>query len=239
MPADDADQPALRDASRILERIAADEAEVRALRDRLDARRPNAPFEPIPDDALPPDGLTSGEHPLVARRRVVVSPGEGQRTSGVDEGRGIEILAGRLLLTTRRLIVASGWGERSYPLEDLVELSAVGERQLLVSLVDGSGLVLDVDRPRLLRAQIGAARTARRGTARPWLRPGARSGDGAVEPGGLRAVPNVQLPKDASDVRLHGSDGQGERLGDLAIRQPVGEEAEDLELPRAERGEDG
>jgi hypothetical protein len=41
-------------------------------------------------------------------------------------------------------------------LTDIVETSLAGER-LLVTLSDGEGLVLDVDRPRQLRAEIAAA----------------------------------------------------------------------------------
>lgn len=41
-------------------------------------------------------------------------------------------------------------------LADIVETSLAGER-LLVSLSDGEGLVLDVERPRQLRAEIATA----------------------------------------------------------------------------------
>lgn len=41
-------------------------------------------------------------------------------------------------------------------LTDIVEPSLAGERRLL-TLRDGEGLALDLDRPRLLRAQMAAA----------------------------------------------------------------------------------
>jgi hypothetical protein len=47
-------------------------------------------------------------------------------------------------------------------LTDIVETSIAGER-LLLTLPDGEGIALDVDRPRLFRAQMAAALLELRG----------------------------------------------------------------------------
>ena len=62
---------------------------------------------------------------------------------------------GTLYLTSRRLLHL-GQVTVNVRLTDIVETSIAGER-LLVTLADGEGLVLDVDRPRQLRAEIAAA----------------------------------------------------------------------------------
>ena len=62
---------------------------------------------------------------------------------------------GTLYLTSRRL-VHIGQVTVNVQLADIVETSLAGER-LLVTLSDGEGLMLDLDRPRQLRAEVAAA----------------------------------------------------------------------------------
>jgi hypothetical protein len=134
--------PALRDATETAARIEADEAAALEVRDRLHA----APLSTLTaDDAVRPH-LDDGEllHDL-RQRAILKAPGD-------DRALGY---GGTLYLTSRRLLHL-GQVTVNVRLTDIVESSIAGER-LLVSLADGEGLVLDVDRPRQLRAEIAAA----------------------------------------------------------------------------------
>jgi hypothetical protein len=103
---------------------------------------------PIPtievDDAIR-SHLHPGELVHSLRRRAILS------TPGGDGALGH---GGTLYLTSRRLIHL-GQVVVTVGLTDLQETSLAGER-LLLTLRDGDGLTLDVDKPRLLRAEMAA-----------------------------------------------------------------------------------
>jgi len=129
-------------------RVAEDEARASVARERFSA-------EPLPE--LVPDGtisshLTPGETVHALRFRAIL------RAPGGDNALGY---GGTLYLTSRRL-VHLGQVEMSVQLTDIVEASVAGER-LLLSLSQGEGLSLDLDRPRELRAEIAAAMREVRG----------------------------------------------------------------------------
>jgi hypothetical protein len=136
------EDPALRDASATASRIEADEAAALEVRDRLHA----APLPPVaPDDQIGPH-LSDGELVHGLRTRAIL------KAPGDDRALGY---GGTLYLTSRRLLHI-GQVTVNVQLTDIVETSLAGER-LLITLSDGEGLVLDVDRPRQLRAEIAAA----------------------------------------------------------------------------------
>ena len=140
--------PALRDAGATATRVADDEARATATHERLNT-------EPLP--VLEPDEtvighLTQGERVHALRRHAIL------RSPGGDNALGY---GGTLYLTSRRL-VHLGQVEMSVQLTDIVETSLAGER-LLLSLRQGEGLSLDLDRPRELRAELAAATREVRG----------------------------------------------------------------------------
>jgi hypothetical protein len=134
--------PALRDARASAERAERDEAEAADARERLRASPfPTiAPDEPIASHLGPGEGLHS------AHRSAILSVPGGDRALGYG---------GTLYLTSRRLIHL-GQVVMTVQLTDIVETSLAGER-LLLALRNGDGMAFDVDRPRLLRAEIAAA----------------------------------------------------------------------------------
>ena len=134
--------PALRDASSSVERAEADEADAAAARERFR-------IGPIP--AIEPDEevavhLVNSEVVHALRTRAIL------RAPGGDTSLGY---GGTLYLTSRRLIHL-GQVVMSVQLTDIEETSLAGER-LLLTLSNGEGLSLDLDRPRLLRAEIAEA----------------------------------------------------------------------------------
>lgn len=135
------DGPALRDAVTTAARAAADEEAAAAARDRF--RIGQIPAIEV-DDAIRPH-LASGERVHALRSHAMLNG------PGVDRALGS---GGTLYLTSRRL-VHLGQMVVSVSLVDLEESSLAGER-LLLTLRGGEGLTLDVDRPRLLRAEIAA-----------------------------------------------------------------------------------
>ncbi len=140
--------PALRDAATVAERADIDEAAATAARERFRIG-PIAALEP--DDAIRPH---LGDEELVhaLRTRAIL------RAPGGDAALGY---GGTLYLTSRRL-VHLGQVVVSVQMTDIVETSLAGER-LLLTLRQGEGLSLDVDQPRLLRAEMAeAARGVRR-----------------------------------------------------------------------------
>ena len=140
--------PGLRDAHEVLARIDADEAAAAMARH---ARTLASLSEAEPDAVIGPE-LRDGER-IYARR-------DGALMNRLDGG-PMPGYAGRLYLTDQRLIHA-GQALFSLALSTLDEVSVVGER-LLLTLASGEGVSFDVAQPRLLRAQIGLARTADRG----------------------------------------------------------------------------
>jgi hypothetical protein len=142
------DEAALRDAQAILARATADEEAATSAKEQY--RRAGLP-------AIEPDDWVREhlrhEELLHAHREAAIlnSPSSNPPLPGY---------AGRLYLTSQR-VLHIGQMVVSLALEDIDELALAGER-LLVTLTNGEGLSLDVGHPRLLRVQIGAARTARR-----------------------------------------------------------------------------
>jgi hypothetical protein len=138
--------PGIRDANAILSRVEADEAAAAAA-------RASAHGLPLldPDPVIAPE-LRDGERVHAVRDGALMNRLDGGPLPGY---------AGRLYLTDRRLVHA-GQAFYSLALSTLDEVSIAGER-LLLTLVGGEGVSFDVAQPRLLRAQIGIARTAKRG----------------------------------------------------------------------------
>ena len=140
--------PALRDAAAATERAAHDEAQAAAARERFRI----GPIKAVePDDAIR-SHLSEGELVHALRRHAIL------RAPGGDAALGY---GGTLYLTSRRLIHL-GQVVMTVRLTDIVEASLAGER-LLLTLREGEGLSLDVDRPRLLRAEMAEAGRGLRG----------------------------------------------------------------------------
>ena len=140
--------PALRDAATAVERAAADEALASAARDMfLVSPVPVMEADETVSAHLLPDEMVHG----LRRHAILRAPGD-------DRALGY---GGSLYLTSRRLIHL-GQVVVTVQLTDIVEASLAGER-LLLTLRDGEGLALELDRPRLLRAEMAAvARGLRR-----------------------------------------------------------------------------
>ena len=139
--------PALRDATAAAERAASDEADAADARERF-RDSPLATIEP--DKAITPH-LDQDEGLHTARRSAILS---------VPGGDGALGYGGTLYLTSRRLIHL-GQVMVTVQLTDIIETSLAGER-LLLALRNGEGMAFDLDRPRLLRAEIAAAMRALR-----------------------------------------------------------------------------
>lgn len=140
--------PALRDASAAAARADADETEAVATRDRLR----DAPLPVLEADEEIAGLLAQGEIVHGLRRSAIL------RAPGDDRALGY---GGTLYVTSHRLIHL-GQVTVNVPLSNILETELAGER-LLITLREGEGISLDVDRPRVLRVEIGAAlREARR-----------------------------------------------------------------------------
>lgn len=138
----------LADAQALLTRAKADEAAALKARQRFrdDPMATVAPNEAIAAQLVP------GEELFAIRSSAIINgPGVAAPLTGYG---------GTLYLTSQR-IVHLGQVTLSLRLEDIEELSLAGER-LLLTLRSGDGIALDVDGPRLLRAQIAAAMAALR-----------------------------------------------------------------------------
>ena len=143
--------PALRDAVLAVERAAADEAAADAARDAFSVS-PVPDLEP--DERVSPHLLPNEKVHGLRRHAILRAPGD-------DRALGY---GGSLYLTSRRLIHL-GQVVMTVQLTDIVEASLAGER-LLLTLRDGEGLALELDRPRLLRAELAAVARDLRGTTR-------------------------------------------------------------------------
>lgn len=139
--------PALRDAVAAARRAERDEAEAAAARERYRS----SPLPPV----LAANGVAT--HLLPNEVLHSARPSAILSAPGGDGGLGY---GGTLYLTSRRLIHL-GQVVLTVALSDILETSMAGER-LLLALRAGEGIALDVDRPRLLRAEIAAARRANR-----------------------------------------------------------------------------
>ena len=135
------DGPALRDAATIAERSAADEAAAALARDELMI----SPVPVIEADEAVSGHLNPGEQVHGLRRHAIL------RAPGDDRALGY---GGTLYLTSRRLLHL-GQVIVAMQLTDVVETSLAGER-LLLTLRGGEGFAFDLDRPRLLRAEMAA-----------------------------------------------------------------------------------
>jgi len=131
--------PALRDASQAATRAAEDEAAATAARDSFRI----APIPEIdPDEAIRPH-LAEGERVHALRRHAILMAPAGEGALGYG---------GTLYLTSHRLIHI-GQVVVSVNVADIDESSLAGER-LLLTLRGGEGMSLDMDRPRLMRAEL-------------------------------------------------------------------------------------
>jgi hypothetical protein len=133
--------PALRDAATVAERLAADEAAAALARDELMV----SPVPVIDADEAVSSHLDPGEQVHGLRRHAIL------RAPGDDRALGY---GGTLYLTSRRLLHL-GQVIVAMQLTDVVETSLAGER-LLLTLRGGEGFSFDLDRPRLLRAEMAA-----------------------------------------------------------------------------------
>ena len=138
--------PALADAAALVARAEADEASAADARERF--RHEPMPAQQ-PDDTMRPL-LEAGEVVHTARSAAILNT-----TTGASPLPGY---GGTLYLTNRRLVHV-GRVVVSIDLEQIRELSLAGER-LLLTFDGGEGISLDLDRPRLLRVEIAAARAA-------------------------------------------------------------------------------
>ena len=133
------DGPALRDAAQAAARATEDEDAAATARDGFRI----APIQPIEaDDAIRPH-LAEDERLHALRRHAILRPPGGDGALGYG---------GTLYLTSRRLIHL-GQVVVSVNLTHVVESSLAGVR-LLLTLREGEGMSLDVDLPRLLRAEM-------------------------------------------------------------------------------------
>ena len=132
----------------MLERIEADETAAEEFRERH-RREPTSPLEP---DAAIAHHLRPHESLLAVHPHALITI-EGGYGTGATTG-------GRLYVTSERM-VHLGSTVHTVDLRDLEELALSGER-LLLMLTAGEGVVIEVPRPRLLRAQAAAAMVALR-----------------------------------------------------------------------------
>jgi hypothetical protein len=145
----DQQQAALRDASAIIERIAADEAAADEARRRY-REGGVSPLEP--DERISPL-LYPDERPLAVRRSAALD--RRQPPLSLEPAAA---LGGDLYLTSRRLVLL-GHHVVEIDLMEIEEAALSGE-VLLLALRDGTGVTLRVAQPRLLRVQVAAARSA-------------------------------------------------------------------------------
>lgn len=142
-------EPAVRDASEVLARVAEDEAAADAARERYR----NQPMTAIRPDPRVAARLAPGEVVFATRMPAILDRREPRPDTGAPTG-----LAGELYVTSRRLILL-GRVRLSIDLDAIDEAVMSGER-LLLALRDGRGVAIAAARPRLLRVEIAAARAA-------------------------------------------------------------------------------
>ncbi|MEO8510171.1 MAG: hypothetical protein ABI534_02915 [Chloroflexota bacterium] len=138
------DEPALRDAARVSERIALDEAAAEAAREGY---RVHGLPRLSPEGALDlePDELVHAHRPAALLEH-----------SSADSDSHREPGFGALWVTSRRLVHA-GPSPTSVRLEDIDEMAVAVGRLLLARLRNGAGLAIETDQPRLLRVVLAAA----------------------------------------------------------------------------------
>lgn len=144
------DGSAIRGAQAISDRIAADEAAADDARDRYQAEG----LPVIEADARYPGPAFDDEHIHAIHLNAMLEPAPG------SAGRP-QPLGGTLYVTSRR-IVHAGTAVTAQALDDIEEADVVLERLVLLRLRGNGDLAIEVDKPRLLRVQIAAARAALR-----------------------------------------------------------------------------
>jgi hypothetical protein len=141
--------PALRDARRISDRVAADEMAADEAR-----RRHRSEGLPVltTDDTGTPE-LRSGEllHASRAHGLLEIAPADGEMPRD-----------GAVYLTSERLLHVAAGQATEWRLGDLDEMLVALERLLLIRLRDGSDITLEIDHPRLFRVELAAAVVAAR-----------------------------------------------------------------------------
>jgi hypothetical protein len=141
--------PALRDARRISDRIAADEM-------AADEARRQHRIEGLPvlttDESGTPE-LRSGEvlHASRTHGLLEIAPAGGEMPRD-----------GAVYLTSQRLLHVGAGQVTEWRLADLDEMLVALERLLLIRLRDGSDITLEIDHPRLFRVELAAAVVAAR-----------------------------------------------------------------------------
>jgi hypothetical protein len=139
--------PALRDARRISDRVAADEMAADEARRRH--RIEGLPVLTTGESGTPV--LRSGEvlHASRAHGLLEIADGEVPRD-------------GAVYLTSDRLLHVAAAQATEWRLADLDEMLVALERLLLIRLRDGSDITLEIDHPRLFRVELAAAVVAAR-----------------------------------------------------------------------------
>jgi hypothetical protein len=137
--------PALRDATAIARRIDDDQAAADRARDHI--RVEGLQILTVQDEsglALAPGELVLGvRRPALAR--------------GATAASDVVPTRGTLYLTDRRLAFVTATATTAIGLSEVLELSAVGDRQLLIALRDAEGMSYEIDRPRLFRVEVAEA----------------------------------------------------------------------------------
>jgi hypothetical protein len=133
----------LRDAERISDRIARDEAAADAAREAY-----RSEGLPVLEDLA--GDLEPGERLHAVHRMAML------------ELRSSELPLGGTLLVTSRRLIHRGAELLAWPLGDIEEMSVALERLVLVELANGTDLAIEVDTPRLFRVQLAAAIAALR-----------------------------------------------------------------------------
>lgn len=122
------------------------------------ARFRSSGLEPVEADDRVRPVLAPGEQVIAVRHGVALD-----RRVASSRASAVDSIRGDLYVTTAR-IVHIGDKVNTFPLDQIEDSALAGESVLLI-LHDGVGIVLDADRPRLLRVQIAAARAGRIGRA--------------------------------------------------------------------------
>ena len=142
----------VRDAQRIAERIARDEA----LADEARERYRTAGLPELEPSALL--GLLNPGERLHAVHRMAMLETGWRGATGADPNLPH---GGTLYITSQRL-VHRGTDDGIWDYGEFDEMAVALERLLLIRMRDGSDLAIEVDQPRLLRVQMAAALAATR-----------------------------------------------------------------------------
>lgn len=146
--------PALRDATAIARRIDDDQAAADRARDHIRVEG----MQTLSIDNERGLTLDSDERVLAVRRPALA------RTAGAASSSAP--VSGTLYVTDRRLVFVTASATTALELGEILELSAVGDRQLLMALRDAEGVAYEIDRPRLFRVEVSEAIAASRETLR-------------------------------------------------------------------------